>query len=129
MTGVFFARQKEGNDAEWLPLIVGSGEKPEKPGKHEVEGRTVKFGGGGPQAGLLVIGARYAGTGSAKMPRGLPTRRGLQALALVLATAYATILLYQAVAPRQVSYSILFPLFFFLFFFLYFFLFFLIFSI
>lgn len=36
------------------------------------------------------------------MPRGLPTRRGLQTLALVIATAYATILLYQAVAPRQV---------------------------
>ncbi|XP_043670184.1 fringe glycosyltransferase [Vespula pensylvanica] len=35
------------------------------------------------------------------MPRALPTRRGLQALALVLATAYVTILLYQAVAPRQ----------------------------
>ncbi|OAD54800.1 Fringe glycosyltransferase [Eufriesea mexicana] len=97
MTGVFFARQKEGNDAKWLPLIVGNREKREN---HEVEGRTVKFG-GGPQARLLVIGARYAGTGSTKMPRGLPTRRGLQALALVLATAYATILLYQAVAPRQ----------------------------
>ncbi|KAL2712619.1 fringe glycosyltransferase isoform X1 [Vespula squamosa] len=37
----------------------------------------------------------------ARMPRALPTRRGLQALALVLATAYVTILLYQAVAPRQ----------------------------
>lgn len=37
-----------------------------------------------------------------RMPRGLPTRRGLQTLALVIATAYATILLYQAVAPRQV---------------------------
>lgn len=36
------------------------------------------------------------------MPRGLPGRRGLQALVLVLATAYATVLLYQAVAPRQV---------------------------
>lgn len=40
--------------------------------------------------------------GAAKMSRGLHTRRGLQALALVIATAYATILLYQAVAPRQV---------------------------
>ncbi|XP_033313521.1 fringe glycosyltransferase-like [Bombus bifarius] len=98
MTGVFFTRQKEGNDARWLPLIVGVREKREN---HEEEGRSVKFGGGGPQARLSVIGAGYAGTGSAKMPRSLPTRRGLQALALVLATAYATILLYQAVAPRQ----------------------------
>lgn len=40
--------------------------------------------------------------GAGMMPRGLPTRRGLQALALVIATAYATILLYQAVVPRQV---------------------------
>lgn len=100
MTGVFFTRQKEGNDARWLPLIVGVREKREN---HEEEGRSVKFGGGGPQARLSVIGAGYAGTGSAKMPRSLPTRRGLQALALVLATAYATILLYQAVAPRQVN--------------------------
>lgn len=98
MTGVFFTRQKEGNDARWLPLIVGVREKREN---QEEEGRSVKFGGGGPQARLSVIGAGYAGTGSAKMPRSLPTRRGLQALALVLATAYATILLYQAVAPRQ----------------------------
>ncbi|EGI70705.1 Fringe glycosyltransferase [Acromyrmex echinatior] len=39
--------------------------------------------------------------GAGMMPRSLPTRRGLQALALVIATAYATILLYQAIAPRQ----------------------------
>lgn len=101
MTGVFFTRQKEENDVGRLPLIVGAREKREN---LEEEGRSVKFGGGGgPQARLSVIGAGYTGTGSAKMPRGLPTRRGLQALALVLATAYATILLYQAVAPRQVS--------------------------
>ena len=43
-----------------------------------------------------------AGAVNPKMPRGFTTRRGLQAIALVLATAYATILLYQAVAPRQV---------------------------
>jgi len=36
------------------------------------------------------------------MPRSLPTRRRLQMLALVIATAYATILLYQAIVPRQV---------------------------
>lgn len=104
MTGVFFTRQKEGNDAGWSPLIVGAREKCEN---HVGEGRSVKFGGGGPQARLSVIGAGYAGTGSAKMPRSLPTRRGLQALALVLATAYATILLYQAIAPRQVSGSLI----------------------
>ena len=46
-----------------------------------------------------VIGAGHVASGM--MPRGLPTRRGLQTLALVIATAYATILLYQAVAPRQ----------------------------
>nr|XP_012149078.1 PREDICTED: fringe glycosyltransferase-like isoform X1 [Megachile rotundata] len=88
MTGVFFTRQKEENDVGWLPLIVDAREKREN---HEEEGRSR----------LSVIGAGYTSTGSAKMPRGLPTRRGLQALALVLATAYATILLYQAVAPRQ----------------------------
>lgn len=48
----------------------------------------------------VVAGAGHGAAGM--MPRGLPTRRGLQALALVIATAYATILLYQAVAPRQV---------------------------
>lgn len=45
--------------------------------------------------------------GAGMMPRGLPTRRGLQALALVIATAYATILLYQAIAPRQVIRTII----------------------
>lgn len=99
MTGTFFTRQKEGKDAGWLSLIIGR----EKRESYEEEGRSVKFGGGGPQVRLSVIGTGYTGTGSAKMPRGLPTRRGLQALALVLATAYATILLYQVAAPRQVS--------------------------
>ncbi|XP_076670512.1 fringe glycosyltransferase [Andrena cerasifolii] len=95
MTGIFLAWLKEGkDDAGWLPLMVGVREKREG---HEEEGRSVKLGGGGPQARLSVV----AGTAGAKMSRGLPTRRGLQALALVLATAYATILLYQAVAPRQ----------------------------
>lgn len=88
MTGVFFARDKGEKDAGWSPLIVLEREKRDS---LEEEGRPVKFG-----AGFAVA------TGGAKMPRGLPTRRGLQALALVLATAYATILLYQAVAPRQV---------------------------
>ncbi|XP_078046871.1 fringe glycosyltransferase [Augochlora pura] len=87
MTEVFYAREKEEKDAGWSTLIVLEREKRENV---EEEGRSVKFGAG------------FAGaTGGAKMPRGLPTRRGLQALALVLATAYATILLYQAVAPRQ----------------------------
>lgn len=46
------------------------------------------------------------------MPRGLPAcRRPLQALVLVLVTAYATVLLYQAVAPRQVRRRFFFPLF------------------
>lgn len=53
-----------------------------------------------PLAAAVVVGAGHGATGM--MPRGLPTRRGLQTLALVIATAYATILLYQAVAPRQV---------------------------
>ncbi|XP_043252350.1 fringe glycosyltransferase [Colletes gigas] len=93
MTGLFFARQKEGNDEERSVLMVCAREKREG---LEEEGRSVKFGGGGPQGRSLVVGA-----GGAKMPRGLPTRRSLQTLALVLATAYATILLYQAVVPRQ----------------------------
>lgn len=100
MTGVFLTSQKEENDVGWLSLIIGIREKREN---HGEEGQSVKFGGGGPQTRLSVIDAGYTGTGSAKMPRGLPTRRGLQALALVLATAYATILLYQAIVPRQVS--------------------------
>lgn len=100
MTGVFLTSQKEENDVGWLSLIIGIREKREN---HGEEGQSVKFGGGGPQTRLSVIDAGYTSTGSAKMPRGLPTRRGLQALALVLATAYATILLYQAIVPRQVS--------------------------
>ncbi|XP_046478112.1 fringe glycosyltransferase [Neodiprion pinetum] len=36
-----------------------------------------------------------------RMTRGLRMRRSLQVLGLILATAYATVLLYQAVAPRQ----------------------------
>lgn len=55
----------------------------------------------------VVVGAGHGAAGM--MPRGLPTRRGLQALALVIATAYATILLYQAVAPRQVIRTIVIP--------------------
>ena len=51
-------------------------------------------------AAVDVVGAGYGAVGM--ISRGLPTRRGLQTLALVIATAYATILLYQAVAPRQV---------------------------
>lgn len=98
MTGIFLTSQKEENDVGWLSLIIGIREKREN---HGEEGQSVKFGGGGPQTRLSVIDAGYTGTGSAKMPRGLPTRRGLQALALVLATAYATILLYQAIVPRQ----------------------------
>ncbi|KZC14509.1 Fringe glycosyltransferase, partial [Dufourea novaeangliae] len=99
MTGLFFARQKEEKDAGWWSLAALGREKREN---HEEEGRSVKFGGGGPQARLSVVASGFpGGTGGAKMPRGLPTRRGLQALALVLATAYATILLYQAVVPRQ----------------------------
>lgn len=55
-----------------------------------------------PQAARTPLVVDY-GTGAAgRMSRGLPTRRGLQTLALIIATAYATILLYQAVAPRQV---------------------------
>lgn len=53
-------------------------------------------------AGYSPEGNKSPVDGAAKMSRGLHTRRGLQALALVIATAYATILLYQAVAPRQV---------------------------
>lgn len=51
-------------------------------------------------AGWLTSEAQEDRT-SGKMPRGLAGRRGLQLLVLVLATAYATILLYQAIAPRQ----------------------------
>ncbi|XP_012282368.1 fringe glycosyltransferase isoform X2 [Orussus abietinus] len=44
-----------------------------------------------------------SGPATQKMSRSLPTRRGLQALALVLATAYATVLLYHAVTPGQMA--------------------------
>lgn len=55
-----------------------------------------------PQDARLQLATAIVGAGSGMMPRVLPTRRGLQALALVLAAFYATILVYQAVAPRQV---------------------------
>lgn len=44
MPGLFFARQKEGNDVGWSALIVGAREKREG----LEEGRSVKFGSGGP---------------------------------------------------------------------------------
>ncbi|XP_024945567.1 fringe glycosyltransferase isoform X2 [Cephus cinctus] len=96
MTGVFSGEKtKEGSDVEWLVVTL------DKRDKREGEDKGLKL---GPHAqGRVLLGSGPPGTinQAAKMPRGLPTRRGLQALALVLATAYATILLYQAVAPRQ----------------------------
>ncbi|XP_033219919.1 fringe glycosyltransferase isoform X2 [Belonocnema kinseyi] len=98
MTGAFSDKETKrvDNDAEWLLLTLDWQEKLE-----EEKGR--KFGAQALREGrVLVVGAGNVGTTGAKiMPRGLPTKRGLQALALVIATTYATILLYQAVAPRQ----------------------------
>ena len=99
MIGAFSGEKKRvESDAEWLLLTLDWHEKSE-------EEKGKKFGAQAPREGrVLVVGAGTVGTTGAKiMPRGLPTRRGLQALALILATAYATILLYQAVAPRQVT--------------------------
>lgn len=97
MTGVlFFDKEKKRveNNEKWLLLTIDWQEKLEAE-----KGKKV-----GAQGRVLVVGAGTVGTTGTKiMPRGLPTRRGLQALALILATAYATILLYQAVAPRQVT--------------------------
>jgi hypothetical protein len=54
------------------------------------------------------LAAVVLGAGTTNMmPRSLPTRRRLQMLALVIATAYATILLYQAIVPRQVIRAII----------------------
>ncbi|XP_026826014.1 fringe glycosyltransferase isoform X2 [Ooceraea biroi] len=55
-------------------------------------------------AAVVVVGAGHGA--ATMMPRSLPTRRGLQALALVIATAYATILLYQSIAPQWVEMSV-----------------------
>ncbi|XP_043471367.1 fringe glycosyltransferase isoform X2 [Leptopilina heterotoma] len=97
MTGVlFFDKEKKRveKNEKWLLLTIDWQEKleAEKGKKFGAQGRVVVVGGAGTVGGT---------TGTKIMPRGLPTRRGLQALALILATAYATILLYQAVAPRQ----------------------------
>nr|KAF7425055.1 hypothetical protein H0235_007493 [Vespula pensylvanica] len=96
--------------------VEGEEEEEEEEGDgDEGEKGTVEKGnceggkGGGTGAGAASSQARYSPKYEvrkshivdARMPRALPTRRGLQALALVLATAYVTILLYQAVAPRQ----------------------------
>lgn len=90
------------SDDEWL-LTLASVEKHYE--CYDNDGwSTTKL---GPQAQIQETavggGNLTAGiTANPMMPRALPTRRGLQALALILATAYATILIYQAVAPRQV---------------------------
>lgn len=80
MTGA----EKSKHDVEWLLLRLDC--------VQQVDGDTL--GRKGPNSGPA--------TGSKIMPRVLPSKKALQALALILATAYATILLYQAVVPRQV---------------------------
>lgn len=98
MTGVlFFDKEKkrvENND-KWLLLTIDWQEKLEAEKDKKI--------------GVLEVGnaGTVGTTGTKIMPRGLPTRRGLQALALILVTAYATILLYQAVAPRQVTHLLI----------------------
>lgn len=56
-----------------------------------------------PHSAVVVVAGGGHSAAASMMPRGLPTRRGLQVLVLIIATAYATILLYQAIAPRQVT--------------------------
>ncbi|XP_015121360.1 fringe glycosyltransferase isoform X1 [Diachasma alloeum] len=94
-----FATGTRSDDVEWL-LILDSVEKHSGYDKGWCTDTL------GPQAQIqdtAVGGSNLTAgiTANPIMPRALPTRRGLQALALILATAYATILIYQAVAPRQ----------------------------
>lgn len=98
-----FAKQKEegGNDVACF-CVVNPNKKCEDLAIVE-GGWSRKFMASTLQASSLVISAEHiTGIGGTKMSRTLPTRRSLQALALILATAYATILLYQAIVPRQV---------------------------
>ena len=57
--------------------------------------------------GFAAVDVEIGVQSSVSRSSGLAGRRPLQALALVLVTAYATVLLYQAVAPRQASYLLL----------------------
>ncbi|KAF7398374.1 hypothetical protein HZH66_006271 [Vespula vulgaris] len=99
--------EEEEEEEEGEVEVVGEEEEEEEEEGDGDEGEGGK--GGGTGAGVASSQARYSPKYEvrkshivdARMPRALPTRRGLQALALVLATAYVTILLYQAVAPRQ----------------------------
>ncbi|KAK0178932.1 hypothetical protein PV327_007771 [Microctonus hyperodae] len=95
---LLFPTEKLNSDVEYISSVL---DKLEKRWQY---GRDIKF--VGPQAQIqtsVVVGSGFttAAATNTKMPRGLLTRRGLQALALVLATAYATMLIYQAVVPRQ----------------------------
>ncbi|KAK0089356.1 hypothetical protein PV325_007701 [Microctonus aethiopoides] len=94
---LLFPTEKLNSDVEYISSVL---DKLEKRWQY---GRDIKF--VGPQAQIqtsVVVGSGFTTAATnTKMPRGLLTRRGLQALALVLATAYATMLIYQAVVPRQ----------------------------
>ncbi|XP_014469070.1 PREDICTED: fringe glycosyltransferase [Dinoponera quadriceps] len=106
MVGAFsFARRKEGSDAvlPWPQVNPGDDRCAEL--AIAEQGWSSRFAGScsrlhSPHTTSVVIGAESA-VAAGMMSRSLPTRRGLQALVLVLATSYATILLYQAVAQRQ----------------------------
>ncbi|XP_014205233.1 fringe glycosyltransferase isoform X2 [Copidosoma floridanum] len=82
-----------GSPADWRPVVSACGGR----GNKRDDKRNLVV--------VVVDGAEgqhRAAAVQAAMPRGLvPAKRALQAVALILATAYATVLLYQAVAPRQ----------------------------
>lgn len=110
MVGAFsFARRKEGSDAvlAWPQVKPGDDRCAEL--VTEEQGWSSKFAVSCSRlhSPLTTVGSGADSGNVGMMSRSLATRRGLQALALVLATSYATMLLYQAVVQRQVIRMIL----------------------
>ncbi|XP_043269415.1 fringe glycosyltransferase isoform X2 [Venturia canescens] len=104
MSPAFWSKERRNEDVVWFSLIRDLPSNRDRPFDKNCENSVAPDDSRVPVVGPGTNTAATATiivTANPKMPRGLPTRRGLQVFALVLATAYATILLYQAVAPRQ----------------------------
>ncbi|XP_032679696.1 fringe glycosyltransferase [Odontomachus brunneus] len=103
MVGAFpFVRRKEGSDAvsAWPQVNPGDDRCAEL--VIVDQGWPNKFAASCSRLHSSLTTANVVGTESGATAAGMMSRRrGLQALVLVLATSYATILLYQAVAQRQ----------------------------
>lgn len=107
MVGAFpFVRRKEGSDAVLAWPQVNPGD--DRCAELVDQGWPSKFAAGCSRLHSSLTTTNVVGTESGATAAGMMSRRrGLQALVLVLATSYATILLYQAVAQRQVIRAIL----------------------